>query len=200
MSNQPSLLIVNETGDDRVVIRKILAGEVDAFEVLLRKYSARVFAMVGRKVPPDDVEAVAQDVFLSAFRSLATYESIQPFEHWLARITRRRCCDFWRQRDRRGRLELCSVGTLDDVQRERESKQQETVMEEAAERVGQALRTLEAEDRTLIEGIYFEEISLKEMAATMGWSLVKTKVRAHRARRKLKMILEGGNIRGEVKP
>lgn len=79
--------------EDGTAIRQVLAGEVDRFEVLLRKYSDRVFSMVGRKVPAGDVAAVAQEVFVSAFRSLGSFEAVQPFEHWLARIVRRRCCD-----------------------------------------------------------------------------------------------------------
>jgi RNA polymerase sigma factor (sigma-70 family) len=52
------------------------------------------------------------------------------------------------------------------------------------------LDQLSPENRTLIESIYFDEMPLKEVAAALDWSLVKTKVRALRARKKMKELLE----------
>jgi RNA polymerase sigma-70 factor (ECF subfamily) len=197
MSNESEPLALTNREDDLDVIKRVMAGEVDNFEVLLRKYSPRVFAMVGHKVPMEEVEPVAQEIFLSAFRSLGTYEALQPFEHWLARIVRRRCCDFWRERERHQKVESISMDGPDQPWLDyalaglaHESSHQKDVTEESAERIRQALAKMDAEDRALIEGIYFEEATMKEMAATLDWSLVKTKVRAHRARKKLRVILE----------
>ena len=71
-----------------------------------------------------------------------------------------------------------------------QSGRQEDARQDAAELVQRALAALDAEDRALMEGFYFEDVPLKEMSATLGWSLVKTKVRAHRARRKLRTIIQ----------
>ena len=183
--------------DDVAVIKRVMEGDVDAFEVLLRKYDRQVFSLVGRKVPAEDVEMVAQDVFLSAFRSLGTYEAIQPFEHWLARIVRRRCCDYWRERERRNKVDTVSMDVPDRSSTDHvlsglahESGHQEDVRKDQSERVYRVLGELNAEDRALIEGMYFEDVALKDMSAVLGWSLVKTKVRAHRARKKLRVLLD----------
>ena len=185
------------TDEDQAVIHRIMEGAIDDFEVLLRKYSPKVFAMVGHKVPAEDVGAVAQDVFMSAYRSVGTYEAQQPFEHWLARIARRRCCDYWRERERQNKITATSMDAAETPWLARalydlahHSSHQENMRQATAERVQQALEGLDAEDRSLIEGIYFEDVPLKEMASTLGWSLVKTKVRAHRARNKLRIIME----------
>jgi len=53
---------------------------------------------------------VAQDVFVGAFRSLATYGGRQPFAHWLARIARRRCCDYWRDQERHAGMTTAPLG------------------------------------------------------------------------------------------
>ena len=197
MTTGPALLTVSATDDDLTVIKLVMRGEVDAFERLLRKYSVRVMTSVGRKIPPEDVELVAQDVFLSAFRSLGTYEAVQPFEHWLARIVRRRCCDYWRERERRCRTGTVSMDAsenpgLDFAISDEARKRMvgEHAREDAAAAVHRALGKLNAEDRALMEAVYFEDVPLKEMSATLGWSLVKTKVRAHRARHKLRVIME----------
>jgi RNA polymerase sigma-70 factor, ECF subfamily len=197
MTTGPALLAERANDDDLTVIKRVMGGEVDAFERLLRKYSVRVMTAVGRKIPAEDIELVAQDVFLSAFRSLGTYEAVQPFEHWLARIVRRRCCDYWRERERRCRTETVSIDEPEHAGVDfaisgeaRKRRLGDHAREDAAAAVHQALGKLNAEDRALMEAVYFEDVPLKEMAGTLGWSLVKTKVRAHRARHKLRVIME----------
>ena len=145
----------------------------------------------------NDVEFVAQDVFVSAFRSLNMYKPRQPFEHWLLRIARRRCYDYWRQRQRRHEMPSTCLSEeqfqwLDcvSVGLSREVFERECEREEAAEVVHRALARLSPEDRVLVECMYFEELPIKEVAATLGWSLSKAKVRAFRARKKLRQIVE----------
>jgi len=191
------LNIISSMDEDLAAIKKILGGNVDAFELLLRKYSPKVFVMVGHKVPVEDVDVVAQDVFVSAFRSLRTYEARQPFENWLSRIVRRRCCDYWRDNERHNRI---TVDGMSDRHRQwvdyvvsemaQDTLERECKKKEAVDIVHLALGHLNAEDKALIESVYFEDVSLKEVAVTFGWSVVGAKVRAHRARKKLRVIVE----------
>lgn len=191
---------------DLAIIEKVLAGQMNDFDLLLQRHGVRVFELVGRRVPPQDVETVAQDVFVSAYRSLGTYAARQPFEHWLARIARRRCCDYWRERERQGRM---IAGSLDEEQRDwlllastersQEAREMECGRQVAGETVRRVLKELNAEDRALIESVYFEEVPLREVAGALEWSLAKVKVRAHRARKKLRAILEH-LLEGETGP
>jgi len=187
---------------DLDIVRLVRNGQVDAFEVLLRRHSPRVFQSVGRRVPTGDVETVAQDVFLSAFRSLDTYRGRQPFEHWLMRIALRRCCDYWRGRERNREstgpaMDEDGPDWMELVSRDlsREEFDRGRAREDAIETVQAVLARLDPEDRALVEGIYFEDRPLRELAAALNWSLAKVKVRAHRARRKLRAMLEEKTVR-----
>jgi RNA polymerase sigma-70 factor, ECF subfamily len=193
----PDLADKDTMESDLQVVRQVIAGDVDAFEVLLRRYSRLVFATVARRVPFDEVDSVAQDTFVSAFRSLRLYEPDQPFMRWLLRIARRRCVDYWRQRRRSHEVSLASLSSeqirqLEDAAatRSQETCQKGHNQENAGELVHRALAGLDPEDRLLVECIYFEELPLKEVAATLDWSLAKVKVRAFRARRKLREYIE----------
>ena len=134
---------------------------------------------------------------MSAFRSLSTYAGKVPFKHWLLRIARRRCCDYWRKREREKETPLSVMtGTpeawLDYVSLDCAPQSDLDRLHEKEEAIllaRRALGRLNAEDRTLVEGIYFEDLPLKEMAASLDWSLSKTKVRAHRARQKMRAAL-----------
>jgi RNA polymerase sigma-70 factor, ECF subfamily len=185
------------TESDLRAVDQVVAGDVDAFEVLLRRYSRAVFAIVARRVPADDVESVAQETFISAFQSLRLYEPDQPFLRWLLRIARRRSCDYWRSRRRSHEIPDASLSSeqvrqLEDAvaTRSNETRQRTLGREDAEELVQRALGGLDPEDRLLVECIYFEELPLREIAATLDWSLAKVKVRAFRARRKLREYIE----------
>jgi RNA polymerase sigma-70 factor (ECF subfamily) len=187
----------NATASDVQVVRRVLKGDREAFEVLVRRYSRQVFAVVGRHVPVDAVESVAQEAFVSAFRSLGIYEPEQPFEHWLLRIARRRCCDYWRQRQRRREIpdtvlseEQSSLLERMSARRARDEFERDGRQADAKDLVLQALGQLNPEDRLLVECIYFEQLPLREVAASLNWSLPKAKVRAFRIRKKLRQIIE----------
>jgi RNA polymerase sigma-70 factor (ECF subfamily) len=184
--------------NDAEVVQRVLDGERDAFEILVLRYGDAVFGVVARRVPPDAAQSVAQEVFVSAFRSLGSYEPGPAFEPWLLRIARRRCCDYWRQRQRQREIPATAVSPeqvllLEAVShvRSQEEFDRQCEREEARELVWLALGQLKAEDRLLVECMYFDQLPVAEVAATLDWSLAKVKVRAFRARRKLKRIIEG---------
>jgi len=183
--------------NDVQVVQRVLDGDRDAFEVLVHRYGGEVFVVVGRRVPAAAVESVAQEVFVSAFRSLGLYEPEQVFEHWLLRIARRRCCDYWRQRQRDREISATAMSDeqsslLETVSaiRAQDEFERECQRGEAQELVWLALGQLSPEDRLLVECIYFDRLPLAEVAATLDWSLVKVKVRAFRVRKKLRHIIE----------
>jgi RNA polymerase sigma-70 factor (ECF subfamily) len=197
MEEKAGIAPVDSVETDWAVVQRVVGGDIEAFEILLRRYNERVFKLVARRVKKEDVETVAQEVCLAAFRSLHTYEGKQPLENWLARIARRRCCDYWRGQARR--IDTASV-PLNEDQRiwleqvssdlSAEAFRRECERKEATEVVQIALAQLNAEDRTLLESIYFEALSLKEVAVTLEWSVAKVKVRAYRVRKRLQSLIE----------
>jgi RNA polymerase sigma-70 factor (ECF subfamily) len=182
---------------DLDVITRVLGGDGEAFDILLHRHGDRVFKIVTRRVRAEDVESVAQEVFVAAFRSLRTYGGKQPFENWLARIARRRCCDYWRCQERRVPtatvpLEVDQRAWLEQVSSglSVEAFERECERKEAVEVMQAAMSQLDAEDRALIESIYFEDVPLREVAATFRWSLAKVKIRAYRVRNRLHRVIE----------
>jgi RNA polymerase sigma-70 factor (ECF subfamily) len=183
--------------DDVAVVRRVLDGDVDAFEQLVAAHRDHVFRIVGGRVPVDAVDEVAQDVFVDAFRSLNAWDGKKPLEHWLARIALRRCCDYWRSHGRNRETAVSQLGEdqkewLDRVGAGLSSEQfaLETQRQECREILDQLLARLSAENRMLVELIYVSGLSLKEAADVMEWSVANTKVRVLRARKKMRRLIE----------
>lgn len=86
--------------DDEAAIHRVLDGDVEAFAVLVRRYQRPIFSVVGSYVrDPMQVEDLAQDVFLAAFKKLRTWQPRRGvFSTWLYAIARNRCRDALRKR------------------------------------------------------------------------------------------------------
>ena len=154
-------------------------GDHDAFAELVRRHQQRVFRLAGRFFrQPAEVEDVAQDTFLTAWSKLSTYRGEAPFEHWLTRICLNTC--YGRFRRRKG----------DETTLEAEvpvAPRDPT----AGIEVERLLSTLPSDDRFVLLLLYGEGWSVAEIAERLGWSRSNVKVRAFRARRKLRKILDG---------
>lgn len=163
------------------LIRESLAGDRDAFAALVRRHQGRVFRLAGRFFRrPEDVEEVAQETFLRAWMKLGTYRAQAPFEHWLTRLSLRCAYD----RLRRSRMETEALA----------GDEAEAVVADPDARleVERLLARLPAADRFLLILLEGEEWSVAEIAERLGWTQVNVKVRAHRARKRLRRILEEG--------
>lgn len=181
--------------NDAEIVRRVLGGDVNAFALLVDEHGARVLSITSRHVPQDRAAEVAHETFVRAFERLGTYKGESPFGHWLARIALRRCADFWRGRARSRETEFSALG--DDAREWIESipDSAEAGLEAQAERseagriLDWALARLAPDDRLVLTMTHMDGQSISDVADLLGWSVSKVKVRAHRARRKLRDVL-----------
>jgi RNA polymerase sigma-70 factor (ECF subfamily) len=71
----------------------------------------------------------------------------------------------------------------------REAFFEQTTKREGEEVLQYALEKLPAEDKMVLSLVHLQGLSLREAATVLGWGLIKTKVRAHRARRQMRKII-----------
>lgn len=188
-----------ETGerDDLEIISEVLDGDTNRFEVLIDRHREHVFRIVGRRVPREDVEEIAHDVFVRAWSSLPSFRAESPFQYWLSKIAVRTCHDYWRVRYRSKEASLSALGENHADWLENSMAGQSGVSFDRGESrmiardlMMRALAQLSPSDRAVIELVHLEERPVKEAADMLGWSSANVKVRAHRSRKKLKKILE----------
>jgi len=181
---------------DTEIVRRVLKGDVNAFESLLIRYKDTVLKIVKKHVPYNDVEETIQNVFLRTYQSLPSFRGESGFKQWLSSIAVRTCYDFWRKTYRSREVPM-SVLTekhqnwLEDViaEQSEQSINEKGSQNEARELLDWALGRLSAEDRMVMELVYLEGLSGKEAADLLGWSVANVKVRCFRSRKKLEKIL-----------
>jgi RNA polymerase sigma-70 factor (ECF subfamily) len=79
------------------LIRAAASGDRAAFGELYRRYARMVHGILLARVPPDEAEDLAQDVFVTAMRQLGMLRTAAAFPGWLAAIARRRATDYHRE-------------------------------------------------------------------------------------------------------
>ena len=162
------------------LVRSSLEGDDEAFAALVRLHQERVFRLLGRFLRrPQDVEEAAQETFLRAWRKLDTFRGEAPFEHWLVRIALRTA---WDRLGRRAPAEEPLDGEHPAPAGDPDARLE----------VERLLARLPPADRFLLTLLEGEGWTVAEAAAHTGWSRINVKVRAHRARRRLRRLLEEG--------
>ena len=184
--------MIDKYGDDAELVARIRRGAREEFAELVRRHQARVFAILHRyERDPHKVEDLAQETFVKAWRSLDGFNGRAPFEHWLSRITVRVALDHLRQGRRRPQtIGLPELGEDALEWLQSPDEQSEPGVREAAELLELAMRELSPAQRVVITMQELEGYSVKEICQRTGSSSVAVRVRAMRARAKLKKVLE----------
>ena len=173
-------------------------GDESAFAEIVRRYSPRVFSVASRFFRQrSSVEEAAQEVFLKAFTQLKSFEGRGSMEGWLTRIATNTCLNMLRSAKRRPEFTVSDLTEdenkwLDQHVSEGAGVRQPNVEETliAADLADRVLDVLPPEDQLALLMIDGEDASVKEVAEATGWSESKVKVRAFRARKKLREAME----------
>lgn len=178
--------------DDAELLARIRNGALDDFREIVQRHQARVFAILHRyERDAHKVEDLAQETFLKAWRALEQFDGRAPFEHWLSRIAVRTALDHLRREKRRqNEIGLAELGddALEWLRHDDECSELDA--RRAAELLHLALRELSPADRVVITLQELEGRSVKEICAITGSSSVAVRVRALRARAKLRKVLD----------
>ena len=176
-------------------MRQAQDGDESAFAEIVRRYSPRVFSTASRFFRQRSlVEEAAQEVFLKAFTQLGSFEGRGSFEGWLTRIATNTCLNMLRAGKRRPELTVSYLSDEEDqwLDQQVADTQQRSVESNlvAADLADRLLSVLSPEDQQALLMIDGEEASIKEVAEATGWSESKVKVRAFRARKKIREAME----------
>jgi len=178
--------------DDAELLERIRNGATDDFAGIVRRHQARVFAILHRyERDAHKVEDLAQETFLKVWRALDQFDVRVPFEHWLSKIAVRVALDHLRREKRRqNEVGLPALGddALDWLRSDDEKSELDG--RAAAELLDLAMRELSPLDRVVVTMQEIEGRSVKEICAATGASGVAVRVRAMRARGKLRRALE----------
>lgn len=177
---------------DLILIERARAGDLDAFNDLVRLHQDQLFALVVRMVPDrDQASDVVQEAFFSAFRNLAGFRG-GSVKSWLNRISVNAAMDTQRLRKRRPSQ---PYPELDDESWQppagpEADPERIAVTAERSRAINEAMTRITGDQRTAIVLFDVEGYDYGEIADMTGVSLGTVKSRIHRGRLALRAILE----------
>ena len=176
---------------DQYLIDKILNGDSSAFGELVDRYQNFVFTIAIRMLKvTEEAEEVAQDSFIKAFNSLASFRGEAKFSTWLYRIVYHKALDRIKKNKRQQTYEIIEEIT-DDSLDHIENGLEFMLSEERNNMIRKCIAQLPEEDAAIISLYYFEEQSVKEIAEITNLTEDNIKIKLYRSRKKLFSLLEG---------
>jgi RNA polymerase sigma-70 factor, ECF subfamily len=173
---------------DACLLADAVGGDVEAFAELFRRYYPAIHAFAYRlSLCRADAEDIAQETFVQAARSLATFRGEASFKNWLYSIAANRSHDRHRQRARRARLgeQLATLAATEDGALDSES----AASSGAHAAVREALAALSPDQRVAIALVYYEGLNHAEAARVLGCAESTVSWRLFRAKHQLKKAL-----------
>ncbi len=178
-------------------LERVRSQDQDAARALVEQLYPLVIRIVRTHLPARAAEEdLAQEIFIKLFSRLDQYQTRAgiPFEHWVSRLAVRTCLDALRTERRRPESRWSDLSEEQSAWLEfmlvDDSAPPATAVASAAELLDSLLSRLPPPDRFIIRLLDLEQKSVKEIAQITGWSITLVKVRAFRARRKLRRVAE----------
>jgi RNA polymerase sigma-70 factor (ECF subfamily) len=165
--------------DDRQVIERVLKGDTEAFNLLIRRWEKPIYNFIVRMINDrDEAMDICQDCFMKAYRELRTLKDRDRFSSWLYRIAHNSCLSRIRKNHGKTWVEL--------------DPDTESVHVPAENRlaVEKALRQLPDDQREVVILKVFQSLKFDEIAAIQDAPVSTVKSRLYMAFEKLRLILE----------
>ena len=184
--------MVADTTSDETLAKQAQSGDLDAYDEIVLRYQKRLWGLLFKFCPDRaELEDLVQNVFIKAYQNIDQWRPSGSFKNWLMRVAVNTGYDYFRQRkcepiavaQRSARDSEIDPLTLLAEQVSPDSRHPN------AELIDLLLAKLKPEDRMLVTLYYYQGYTLPEIGDRLDWGLSKAKVKCHRARKKLEVLL-----------
>lgn len=176
--------------EEKEIIRKAIAGDYRAFEMIVEKYKDYIFKISYSMVNDYHfAEDISQESFIKIYRSLSSFDFRSSFSTWIYRITYNTALDEIRKQKKEKAVSIQDV-QIEDLREDSASPEEEVIEKDERSAVEKAISSLPDDHKILINLFYRRGMSLAEISNITGLNIGTVKSRLNRAKEKLKKILE----------
>ncbi|MCD9096326.1 RNA polymerase sigma factor RpoE [Luteimonas fraxinea] len=173
---------------DEELVKRVQAGDTAAFDLLVRKYQHRIAALIGRYVSDwSEVQDVAQETFIRAYRALGNFRGDAQFYTWLHRIAVNTAKNYLVAHNRRPPTDDIDIEDAEHFEsgirlRDSDTPERELMRQQLEQTVMRAVEALPEELRVAINLREVDGLSYDEIAERMGCPIGTVRSRIFRAR------------------
>jgi RNA polymerase sigma factor (sigma-70 family) len=187
-----------EADADLTIVRRVQAGDVAAFDQLIRKYRERVYGIVYHMTSNrEDAADLTQDAFIKAFQSIHRFGGQSSFFTWLYRIAVNSALTHMRKARLRSFFSLERVDAEEPIAREiidaltdKTGVERDSYVRELQEKLNDAMQKLSIKHRTVVTLFEIDGLSHQEIAEVMDCSVGTVRSRLHYAKQLLQSELQ----------
>ncbi|MCM8710749.1 sigma-70 family RNA polymerase sigma factor [Clostridium sp. SYSU_GA19001] len=171
--------------EDLKLVQEVLKGNIDSFNILVNKYELTILRFVYNILKDREAaEDITQEVFITVYNKLYTFDKNYKFSNWIFQIARNKCIDYIRKYKR---VYEANVEETRDIASSLISPEQSVEFKETKKLVENFLNTLNDVDKQIIILRYSNEnITFRDMAEIMKMTESAVKRRYYKARDKFK--------------
>jgi RNA polymerase sigma-70 factor (ECF subfamily) len=174
--------------DDADAVARSRDGDLDAYAVLVARYTLRAHRAAWLLGAGEDADDVVQEAFVKAFRALPKFRAGEPFAPWLLSIVANETKNLLRSRHRRNALTL-RLSAMEPDAATPDTPFDEAVAGERRARLLAAVNALPDRERQALICRYFLDLSEAETAQVLRWPLGSVKSRTSRALGRLRGLV-----------
>lgn len=178
---------------DAEIIGRVLSGDSDSFEAIVKKYEKMVYSLaISKTNSRENAQDISQECFLRAYKMLASYRTDSAFSTWLYRICQNLIFDFYRKEKRVKTVSLSFSDEYGEEPQERELQDpggdpaEHVLRAEKIEKIRKIINSLPDDLREIIVLRDLNNISYSQISDMLGLEIGTVKSRLNRAREKLK--------------
>lgn len=177
--------------NDRVLVRRLVAGEERALRAFVKEFEPRLMRFVVKKMREEDAQEVVQDTLVAALEALPLFGGRAALFSWLCGIARHEIADFYRKK-RLKTLVFSRFEGLEQLVTETLGPEARLDRKELRGRIRAAMVRLSRIQRRLLKLKYVEGKSVREMAGELNISFKAAESGLFRARRAFALVFEEG--------
>ena len=189
----PSPELLSEL-DDSTWISRVQNGDEDAAKALVDRLFPTVIRSVrSRRSRQTEEEDMVQVIFAKTFSKLHQFSGLVPLEHWVSRIAVHACITQFQREMVRPELQMGELGEQALLQHSvyAEEESADTRAHSKKEFLDKIMARLKADERRVITLLHLEEKSVEQVSRMTGWPVSRVKVKAFRARHKMRKLWKG---------
>lgn len=187
-----------EADSDWEIVRRVQAGDVDAFDTLSIRYRGRVYGMIYNMTSNrEDAADLTQDALIKAFQSINRFQGQSSFFTWLYRIAVNSTLTHLRKNRLRTFFSLEKVDEDDRQSAEviaaltdNSGAERDTFVKELQEKLNEAMQKLSIKHRTVVTLFEIDGLGHQEIAEIMNCSVGTVRSRLHYAKQILQAELQ----------
>ncbi|MBI2281121.1 MAG: RNA polymerase sigma factor [Bacteroidetes bacterium] len=181
----------NHKIEDSVVIKRILSGEKELYEILVRRNNQKLYRVIRSYIKDDtEIEDIMQDSYVKAFTKLYQFKLESTFSTWLIRIGINESLARLKEKGKIYHLNEQSdnlSSTILEIPDNRQlNPQDKMIRNETKQILESAIDSLDIKYKTVYIMKEVEEMSLKEISVVLDLTVANVKVRLHRSKEMLK--------------